>query len=91
MSDTELLDRRISAVDREVEGEKLVTRHILEYTRRNFDDLASLRTKVKGLRRDVDGLRQDVDGIRSDLSGLRRDLPKIVAKTLREVLDERGH
>jgi hypothetical protein len=32
-------------VEREIEGEKLVTRHILEQTRRNGDDLAAMRAE----------------------------------------------
>lgn len=88
MSDTELLEKRVSAVEQEVEGEKLVTRHILEQTRRNSDDLAALRADVRGLRRDVDGLRQDLDGLRGEVAGLRRDMPGIVADTMREVFKE---
>jgi hypothetical protein len=38
-------------VEQEVEGEKLVTRHILEQTRRNSDDLAAI--KIAGLVRDL--------------------------------------
>ena len=35
------------ALEQEVEGEKLVTRHILEQTRRNGDDLAAIKTRLK--------------------------------------------
>lgn len=88
----------------EVRGEKVVTRHILEQTRRNSDDLAVLKTrvgrleeKVDGLDRKVDGLDRKVDGlevrmgrVESKLDGLVRDLPRMVADTMREVLDERS-
>jgi hypothetical protein len=66
----------------EVAGEKIVTRHILEQTRRNGDDLAALKTRVARVEDKVDGLDRKVDG-------LVRDLPKIVGDTMREVLRER--
>ena len=34
----EEFEARVGVVEREVEGEKLVTRHILEQSRRNGDD-----------------------------------------------------
>jgi predicted RNase H-like nuclease (RuvC/YqgF family) len=87
----------------EVAGEKTVTRHILEQTRRNGDDLAALKTrvgrveekvdnldrKVDGLERKVDGLERRVDGVDRKVDGLMRDLPRIVGDTMREVLRER--
>ena len=87
---------RLSVVEREVEGEKLVTRHILEQTRRNGDDLAAVKTrldrverKVDGLEQKLGGLEQKVGGLEHNLNGLRKDLPKIVGDTVREVLRER--
>jgi hypothetical protein len=35
------LATRVDVIEREVEGEKLVTRHVLEQTRHNGDDLAA--------------------------------------------------
>ena len=34
-------EARVGVLEQEVDGEKLVTRHILEQTRRNGDDLAA--------------------------------------------------
>jgi hypothetical protein len=65
----------------EVRGEKVVTRHILEQTRRNGDDLAALKTRVGRVEEKVDGLDRKVDG-------LVRDLPRIVGDVMREVLTE---
>lgn len=66
----------------EVEGEKIVSRYILEQTRRNGDDLAALRTRVARIEDKVDLLdRQFAD--------LRRELPAIIRDTMREVLSER--
>ncbi len=87
----------------EVRGEKVVTRHILEQTRRNSDDLAVLKTrmarveeKVDGLDRKVDGLDRKADGLdrrvgalEFKVDGLIKDLPRIVGDTMREVLNER--
>ena len=75
----------------EVRGEKVVTRHILEQTRRNSDDLAALKTrmarvedKVDGLSRKVDGLDHKVDGLERKVDGLVRDLPIVVGGVMRE-------
>jgi len=80
----------------EVAGEKTVTRHILEQTRRNSDDLAALRTrtrrieeKVDGLERRFDGLDRKVDGLDRKLDGFIREFPGMVRDTMREVLRER--
>lgn len=81
MSSYELLERRVSAVEQEVEGEKLVTRHVLEQTRRNSDDLASIKA-----RQNAHDAR--FDRLEAELRNLRRDLPGIVAETMREVLRE---
>ena len=79
-----------TALAQEVEGEKLVTRHILEQTRRNGDDLAAVKTrlnrveeKVDGLDRKVDDLAKELGGVKHMLQGLVRDLPRIVSDALR--------
>jgi len=76
------LNGRVDVVEHEVDGEKLVTRHVLEQSRRNSDDLAAIKTRLDRVERKVDGLEQG-------LSGLRKELPKIVGDTMREVLRER--
>jgi hypothetical protein len=92
----EEFEARVSVLEREVEGEKLVTRHILEQTRRNGDDLAAVKTrlvrveeKVDGLDRKVDSLERKVDGLERKVDGLAKNLPTIVGDVLREVLRER--
>jgi predicted translin family RNA/ssDNA-binding protein len=70
------------ALEREVEGEKLVTRHILEQTRRNGDDLAAVKSRLDRVELKLDGLERKFDG-------LNRNLPKIVGEVMRDVLDER--
>lgn len=81
---------RVDVIEREVEREKMVTRHILEQTRRNSDDLAAIKTrldrvesKVDGLQSKADDLGQDVRKLGTTLQGLVRDLPKIVGDAVR--------
>jgi uncharacterized protein YoxC len=77
---------RVDVLEREVEGEKLVTRHILEQTRRNSDDLAVIKTRLDRVETKVDGLEVKVDGLQATLHGLIRDLPKIVGDAVRQAL-----
>ena len=72
----EEFDTRVGILDREVEGEKLVTRHVLEQTRLNSDDLAVIKTRLGRVEGKVDRLQTTVDG-------LVRDLPKIVGEAVR--------
>lgn len=97
------LEIRVDILEQEVEGEKMVTRYILEQTRRNGDDLAILKSrvervegkvdglegKVDGLERKVDGLAHDLGALRADVHGLRDALPRMIADTMREVFAER--
>ena len=92
----EEFEARTGVLEREVEGEKLVTRHILEQTRRNGDDLAAIKTrldrveqKVDGLDRKVDSLDRKVDSLDRTVKDLAKSLPTIVAETMREVQRER--
>jgi uncharacterized protein YoxC len=78
-----------TALEREVEGEKLVTRHILEQTRRNGDDIAAVKTrlnrveeKVDGLDRKVDALDRKVDGLGRKVDVLAQSIPGIVRDAL---------
>jgi hypothetical protein len=89
------LERRIAALGQEVEGEKFVSRYILEQTCRNGDDLAAMRSRLDRIesrldRHDVrfDRLEAELQSLRMELRGLHSDLPQIVAETMREVLRE---
>jgi predicted translin family RNA/ssDNA-binding protein len=93
---TEVTREEFIALEREVEGEKLVTRHILEQTRRNGDDLAAVKSrldrveqKLDGLERKFDGFERKFDGFERKFDSLGRNLPKIVGAVMRDVLDER--
>lgn len=98
MSDVtrEEFEARVGVLEREVEGEKMVTRHILEQTRRNGDDLAGLKTRVDRIERKVDGLDQRFDGLGSKVGkleakvdSLAKSLPEIVGDAVREAFRER--
>lgn len=100
---SEVLATRVAALEQEVEGEKLVTRHVLEQTRRNGDDLAAMRGQLSRMEARLDriegrigkvegrigGVESRLDRVDVELRGLRSDLPTIVAETMREVLRER--
>jgi uncharacterized protein YoxC len=87
---------RADVLEREVEGEKLVTRHILEQTRRNSDDLAAIKTRLDRVERKVDGLDEKfvaldskVDRLDQKVDGWTRSLPTMIGEVMREVLRER--
>jgi uncharacterized protein YoxC len=80
----EEFETRVGVIEREVEGEKMVTRHILEQSRRNSDDLAVIKTRLDRVEGKVDALQTTVSGLQTTVHGLVRDLPKIVADAVRE-------
>ena len=104
MSSDVHLAARVDVVEREVEGEKMVTRHVLEQTRHNGDDLAAIKTRldrverkvdgldqqIKGVADDVHGVRQDLTGLRGMVTGLTTNLPTMIGDVMRQVLRERG-
>src|SRR5215813_681746 len=73
----------------DVHTEKMVTRHILEQTRRNGDDLAAVKSRLDRHDQRFDNLEHEVRGLRTDLHGLRSDLPTIVGEVVRDVLRDR--
>jgi len=71
-----------AALEREVEGEKMVTRHILEQTRRNGDDIAAVKSRLNRVEEKVDSLDRKVDGLDRKLDGLAQSLPGIISDAL---------
>jgi hypothetical protein len=82
---------RMTVVEREVEGEKMVTRHILEQTRRNSDDLAAIKMRLDRLEGRFDGLEGKVDRLDRKVDGLVHSLTTIVGQVVREALRERDN
>lgn len=77
--DFKRLEARVLTVEHEVDGEKLLSRYILNQSRQNGDELAALKTRV-------DRIEEKVDRLDAGLSALRKELPTIVAEAMREVL-----
>ena len=93
----EEFEARVGVLEQEVDGEKLVTRYILEQTRRNGDDLAAIKTrlerverKVETLDRKVDSLDRKLDGLDRKVDGAMRGLPEMIGRVMRDVLREQG-
>lgn len=80
------LETRVDVLEREVDGEKMVTRHVLQQTRQNSDDLAAIKSRLDRMERKTDG-RFDV--LEQKVDGLVKDLPQIVGDVMREVFRER--
>ncbi len=91
----EEVEARVGVLEREVEGEKLVTRHILEQTRRNGDDLATIKKQLdgvdlKGLVQKVDGLEWKLGSVDAKLTALAHSLPTMIAEAMRKALSKRA-
>jgi uncharacterized protein YoxC len=78
----EVTREEFQALEQEVEGEKLVTRHILEQTRRNGDDIAAVKTRLNRVEEKVDGLDRKVDGLGRKVDALAQSIPGIVRDAL---------
>jgi len=85
----EEFEARVGVLEGEVEGEKMVTRHILEQTRRNGDDLAAVKARLDRVEGKVDDVAQDVRGVKTTVDGLVRDLPKIIGDAIRDTARKR--
>ena len=83
------LKRRMDELEAEVEGEKLVTRHIFEAVRRTETKVDRLETKVDDMDSRLTGVESDVAQVKSDVSGLRRDLPDVVGNAVRDAMREK--
>ena len=81
------LAARTGGVEREVEGEKLVIRHVLEHTRRNTEDLSALRSQVDGLDRKFDDLRDEFRGLSRKFDDQQKKLPRMIGEVVRDVIN----
>jgi hypothetical protein len=85
----EHLETRVDVLEREVDGEKLVTRHILQETRRNSGDLAAIKSRLDRHDERFDGLEQKFDSLSGRFDALTKNLPKLIGEVMREVMRER--
>ena len=93
----EEFEARVGVLEREVEGEKMVTRHILEQTRRNGDDLAAVKARLNTmdqrfdrLEGKVEAIDRKVEAIDRKVDNLAKALPDIVGDAVREANRGRG-
>ena len=86
--DLKRVETREEFVAQEVEGEKLVSRYILQQARQNGDDLAVLKARVERIEGKVDKLEQKVDRLDQKFDRLEATLPGMIAEVMREVLRE---
>jgi hypothetical protein len=85
----EEFDARVGVIEQEVDGEKLVTRHILEQTRRNGDELASVKTRLGRVESQLDSLGGKFDALHGSIQGVVKNLPGIIRNVMREVPGDR--
>ena len=83
-----ILQDRVSVVEREVDGEKMLSRYILQQVRANGDDLAAVKTRMDRFESKMDGMDTRLGAVENNLTQFRKDMPSIVADAMREVLKE---
>jgi hypothetical protein len=64
------LDHRVRELANEVEGEKMVTRHVLDQCRRNGAEIAAVRVELATIGLRIDNLAGDVSQARAALNKL---------------------
>ncbi len=79
--DLKRVETRVEFVAQEVEGEKLLSRYILQQARKNGDDLAIVKSRMERVEEKADRLEQKFDR-------LEVRLPGMIAEVMREVLRE---
>jgi chromosome segregation ATPase len=67
MATVDEVDTRVRYLESEVEGEKAVTRHVLEQAIRNGDVLLALRSEVASARLDLNAVTSRADHIAGDV------------------------
>jgi hypothetical protein len=87
----EEFEARMRVLTGEVEGEKAVTRHILEQTQRNGDDLATVKSELGTVKSRLDHVAGDIAVIKADLGRHGRMLDVLVQymRLIRAAIEER--
>jgi hypothetical protein len=75
------LNRRVTLLEDDAKGEKLVSRHILRKVTENEALLLDVRNEVGEVKKELSQLK-------ADLVTLRADLPGIIASTVSAILRE---
>jgi DNA repair ATPase RecN len=76
------IETRLHVFTGEVDGEKAVTRHILEQSRRNGEDLGSIKSRLDRAEARIDRMAGDIVVIRADVGHHGRKLD-VMAQDLR--------
>ena len=82
-------ETRVGVLEKEVEGEKVVSRYILEQARRNGDDIASVRTRLDRVETRLDRVETQLGTLSSDIKGLAKNLPSMMRDAVRDIFKER--
>ena len=80
-SELATLNRRVTLLEDDAKGEKLVARHILRKVTENEALLLDVRNEVSEVRKELSQLK-------ADLVTLRADMPGIIASTVSAILRE---
>jgi hypothetical protein len=86
--DLKRVETRVESVAQEVEGEKLLSRYILQQARKNGDDLAIVKMRVERVEEKVGKLELKFDRLEQKADRLEAKLPGMIAEVMREVLLE---
>jgi flagellar capping protein FliD len=78
------MNDRIRFLESEMAGEKVVTRHILEKTQRNGDDIATVRTDITRLDLKIDRMANDVAVVKGAQMG-QGTMLNILVQDVREM------
>lgn len=66
------LDDRVRVVERELDGEKQLTRYVLEQVRRNGDDLAAVKTRLGRVEAKLESHDARFDSVDSELGLVKK-------------------
>ena len=75
---------RVGVLEGQVEGEKLVTRPILEQTRQNGDDLASVKTRMGRVEARLDRVENGFESLDGSFQAVVKNLPTMMREALQE-------
>ena len=86
--DLKRVETRVEFVAQEVDGERLLSRYILQQARQNGDDLAVVKTRVERIEGKVEKLEGRFEKLEQKFDRLEATLPGLIAEVMREVLRE---
>ena len=86
--DLKRVETRVEFVAQEVEGEKLLSRYILQQARKNGDDLAIVKSPMERVEEKAGKLEHKVEKLEQKFDRLEVRLPGMIAEVMREALRE---